>query len=74
MRIDEVTLVSLNDVLKSSQYLRLLKHLKYHAKTNISASRIKNKIIKSWKKGMKSRKHFDSLLQQINLNTKDLID
>ena len=72
MRIDE--LVSLNDVLKADQYVRLLHRLKTHAKNDINIMRIKNKIIQSWKTGMKSRKHFDSLLGQIDLKLTDLID
>jgi len=72
MRLDE--LVSLNDVLKSDQYLRLLRRLKTDAKNNINVTRIKNQIIQSWKKGMKSRKHYDDLLGSININIGDLID
>lgn len=72
MRLDE--LVSLNDVLKSDQYVKLLRRLKTDAKNNINVTRIKNQIIQSWKKGMKSRKHYDSLLGSININIGDLID
>ena len=71
MRLDE--LVTLGDVLKASQYVKLLRTLKVHAKDDIKADRIKNKIMQDWKSGMKSRKHFDSLLGQINLNLNDLI-
>lgn len=71
MRLDE--LVSLNDVLKASQYIALLRRLKVKG-NDINVTRIKNKIIKDWKKGMKSRKHFDSLLSQIDLSLNDLVD
>jgi hypothetical protein len=72
MRLDEF--VSLNDVLKSSQYLKLLSRLKTDTGSDINSTRIKNQIIKSWKQGMKQRKHFDNLLKQINLSLNDLID
>lgn len=72
MRIDE--LVTLNDVLKASQYVKLLRRLKVHSKTDINASRIKNQIIRSWQSGMKSRKHFNNLLSKIDLSLNDLID
>lgn len=71
MRVDEV--VSLGDVLKASQYIRLLRKLRVKARKNINATRIKNKIIKSWKRGMKHRKHFDSLLSEINTNVDTLL-
>lgn len=73
MRINEVELVGLNDVLNSDQYLKLLQHLKVNAKDNIDVTHIKNQIIQSWKKGMKSRKHYDNLLQKVHLNIHDLI-
>lgn len=72
MRLDE--LVSLNDVLKADQYVRLLRRLKTDAKNNINVTRIKNQIIQSWKKGMKSRKHYDDLLGSIDINIGDLLD
>jgi len=71
MRIDEVTL---NDVLKSDQYIKLLRSLKTDAKTGINVTRIKNQVIQSWKKGLKSRKHYGDLLSTININIGDLID
>lgn len=72
MRLDE--LVSLNDVLKADQYVRLLRKLKTDTTNGINVTRIKNRVIQSWKKGMKHRKHYDSLLSEINLNLKDLIE
>lgn len=71
MRLDEI--ISLNTVLKSDQYITLLKRLKAKANTDINVTRIKNKIIRSWKRGMKHRKHYDKLLSEIDLNTIDLI-
>lgn len=73
MRIDEIELVGLNDVLNSDQYLKLLQRLKTGTIENIDVTRIKNQIIQSWKKGMKSRKHYDNLLQSVDLNIHDLI-
>lgn len=71
MRLDEI--VSLNDVLKSAQYIKLLRRLKVKATDDINVQRIKNKIIQSWKKGMKNRKHFDSLLAEIDTNVDSLL-
>lgn len=71
MRMDEV--VTLNDVLKADQYITLLHRLKAHANNDINVTRIKNRVIQSWKKGMKSRKHYDDLLGSINININDLI-
>jgi len=72
MRIDEV--MKIHDVLDADQYVTLLRQLKSNVKDDINLTRIKNKVIQSWKKGMKSRKHYDSLLQPIHLSLKDLID
>ena len=71
MRLDE--LVTLNDVLKSSQYIKLLHHLSTNAGKDINITRIKNKIIQSWKKGMKHRKHYDDLLSKIHVSLNDII-
>jgi hypothetical protein len=71
MRLDE--LVDLNDVLKSSQYIKLLRHLKTSSKEDINIQRIKNQVIQSWQKGMKSRKHYSGLLNQLHINLTDII-
>jgi hypothetical protein len=71
MRLDEI--VSLNDVLKADQYIKLLRMIKPSAGNDISVTRIKNQVMQSWKKGMTARKHYDSLLNQINLSLNDLI-
>lgn len=71
MRLDEI--VSLNTVLKSDQYIRLLRRLKVKSLNDINVQRIKNQIIQSWKKGMKNRKHFDNLLAEINTNVDSLL-
>ena len=65
--------VTLNDVLKGSQYMKLLHHLNA-SKNDINASRIKNQVIQSWSKGMKSRKHYDELLNKLDISLNDLID
>jgi len=72
MRLDEI--VSLNDVLKTSQYIRILHKLRVDANIDINVTRIKNKVIQSWRQGMKSRKHYDDLLGQIDINLNKLID
>ncbi len=71
MRMDEV--VQLSDVLKGDQYLKLLRGLKSHATKDINITRIKSRVIQSWKKGMKSRKHYDDLLGSVNISLSDLI-
>ena len=71
MRLDEI--VSLGDVLKANQYIKLLRKLKIKASKDINTQRIKNRIIQSWKKGMKSRKHFDKLLSEINMNVDTIL-
>ena len=72
MRIDEIT--KLHDVLKSDQYITLLRRLKTDAKDDINITHIKNQVIQSWKQGTKSRKHYGDLLGKININIGDLID
>ena len=71
MRLDEI--VTLGDVLDSSQYIKLLHTLKADAGKDIDVTRIKNRVIHSWKKGMKHRKHYDDLLSKINLNLNNLL-
>jgi hypothetical protein len=71
VRLDEITL---SDVLKSNQYIALLHKLKAQANNDINITRIKNQVIQSWKKGMKSRKHYDDLLGSVNLKLHDLIE
>ena len=75
MRLDEfVSLnVSLNDVLKSAQFIKLLRRLKVRSLKDLNTTRIKNQILQSWKQGNKSRKHFDSLLAEINTNVDTLL-
>lgn len=73
-RKDSITeKVDLHDVIKSDQYITLLHHLKAKSKDDINITRIKNKVIQSWKRGMKSRKHYDKLLQGINIKIHDII-
>lgn len=71
MRLDE--LVTLGDVLKADQYLKVLGLIKARPGDNINVTRIKNQVIQSWKKGMKSRKHYDDLLSKIDISLNDLI-
>jgi hypothetical protein len=72
MRADEV--VTLNDVLKADQYIKLLRSLKVKADNGINVTRIKSRVIQDWKKGLKARKHYDGLLSKIDLSLSDLID
>ena len=72
MRLDEI--VSLHDVIKADQFITLLNKVKPTTLDDINVTRIKNQVLSSWKKGMKSRKHYDTLLNQINLSLNDLID
>ena len=72
MRIDEI--VKLDDVLKGSQYIKLLRQLKTRAGSGIDVGKIKNQIVQSWKKGLKQRKHYDDLLSTIDIKLTDLLD
>jgi hypothetical protein len=72
MRLDEI--VSLNDVLKASQFIRLMNGLKIKVGDDINTTRIKNQVLQSWKSGKRSRQHFDSLLGKINISLNDLIE
>ena len=72
MRLDEI--VTLNDVLKANQYIKMLRKLKTKANSDINVTRIKNRVIQSWKRGMKHRKHFDKLLSEIDMSVSDLIE
>jgi len=71
MRLDEI--VTLNDVLKADQYMKILGMIKTRAGNDINVTRIKNQVIQSWKKGMKNRKHYDDLLSKIDISLNDLI-
>ena len=70
MRLDEI--VSLNDVLKANHFLKLVNGLN-SVSGGLNTTRIKNQVLKSWQSGMKSRKHYEDLLSQINLSLNDLI-
>lgn len=72
MRLDEIT--SLSDVLKGSQYIKLLKSLRRKANAGVSITKIKNQVIRSWKKGLKSRKHYGNLLREIDLNIDEVLE
>lgn len=67
-------IVSLNDVLLSDQYIRILKNLKVRADKGQDVQKIKNQILRSWKKGRQTRKHLNSLLKKVDLSLDDLID
>jgi hypothetical protein len=75
MRLDEIESldISINDVLKSAQFIKLLRRLKVKSLKDLNVTRIKNQILQSWKQGQKSRKHFDSLLAEINTNVDTLL-
>lgn len=70
-QLDEI--VSLNDVLKADSFVTLMKAINTKIGTDINVTRIKNQVLQSWKKGMKSRKHYDKLLSQIDISLNDLI-
>lgn len=71
MRLDEI--VTLNDVLNSSHFIKLLNKIKTRPQ-DLNVTRIKNQVLKSWKAGMRSRKHYDDLLSQIDISLKQIID
>jgi len=71
MRLDEI--VTLNDVLNSDAFIKLMDTIKTKPQ-DLNVTRIKNQILQSWQKGMRSRKHYDSLLSQIDISLNQLID
>jgi len=71
MRLDEV--VTLNDVLNSDSFIKLLNSIQAKPQ-DLNITRIKNQVLQSWKKGMRSRKHYDDLLSQIDISLNQLID
>jgi len=71
MRLDEI--VTLNDVLDSAAFIQLMNTIKAKPQ-DLNVTRIKNQVLKSWQKGMRSRKHYDSLLGQIDISLNQLID
>jgi len=71
MRLYEI--VTLGDVINSDSFIKLLGKIKAEPH-DLNAVRIKNQVLKSWKKGMRSRKHYDSLLSQLNINLNQILD
>lgn len=69
--IDEGSAV--HKILKSDQYVSLLNNLTSRLGRGIKITRIKNQILKSWRKGMHTRTHYDDMLKKISLSLKDLI-
>lgn len=72
MRLDEIQ--NIHDVINADQYITLLRRLKTNVNSGINVARIKSQVIQHWKRGMKSRKHYDKLLASVNLNLHDLIE
>jgi hypothetical protein len=66
--------LDVGDVLKPNQVVDLLKSLKLKIDPGIEVDTVGNQIIQSWKKGLKSRKHFDNLLSAVHLKISDLIN
>ena len=70
MRLNEI--VTLQDVLNSDSFIALMKGIRARPQ-NLNVVRIKNQVLQSWKQGMRSRKHYDSLLSQIDISLNQLI-
>jgi hypothetical protein len=66
--------LDVGDVLKPNQVIDLLKSLKVKIDPGIETDRVGSQIIQSWKKGLKSRKHYDNLLSAVHLKISDLIN
>lgn len=71
MRLYE--LVTLNDVLNSDSFIKLMGSIKAKPQ-DLNVTRIKNQVLQSWQKGMRSRKHYNSLLNNIDINLSQIID
>lgn len=72
MRLDE--LVTLGDVLSMNQYVKLLGKMSTKLGSEIDTNSLKNQIIQDWQKGLRKRKHYDTLLSTLNINLSDLLD
>lgn len=72
MRLDEI--VSLNNVLSMNQYLKLLSRVSTKLGSDIDTTHLKNQIIQSWKKGLKTRKFYNDLLSTVNVSLSDLLE
>lgn len=71
MRADEI--VTLNDILSFDSFITLMQSIRTKPQ-DLNVTRIKNRVLQSWQKGMRSRKHYDSLLNQIDISLNKLID
>jgi hypothetical protein len=71
MRLDEI--VTLNDVLNSDSFIKLMNSIKAKPQ-DLNVTRIKNQVLQSWQQGMRSRRHYSSLLNQIDISLNQIID
>lgn len=71
MRIDEI--VSLNDVLSADSFITLMGMIKTKPQ-DLNVTKIKNQVLQSWEKGMRSRKHYNSLLHGLDINLNNILD
>jgi len=71
MRLDE--LVTLGDVLSMDQYLKLLGKMSTKLGSDIDTNSLKNQIIQDWQKGLRKRKHYDTLLSTLNISLSNLL-
>jgi hypothetical protein len=71
MIIDEI--VSLNDVLSADSFITLMGMIKTKPQ-DLNVAKIKNQVLQSWEKGMRSRKHYNSLLHGLDINLNDILD
>ena len=72
-KLEKLDETILSDVLKADQYIKLLHKLRSDVSKGINVTHIKHQVIKSWKKGMKSRKHYDTLLHSLDINLNDIL-
>jgi hypothetical protein len=70
--VDEDLKVSLSDVINSASFIKLMGSIKAKPQ-DLHVTKIKNQVLKSWKNGMRSRKHYDSLLGQLNISLNQII-
>lgn len=62
-----------DEVLSEEQYQALLHELDRRLMNRLSASRIKRRVMKSWRRGMHRRTHYDDILRKVDLSLRDLV-
>lgn len=65
---------TVDDVLRIDQYVKIMSHINPETHSEIGSARTKGRIMESWQKGNRSKKHYGDLLGRIDINIDDLIN